>query len=135
MSFSPFAPALRPWAIRHAAQNILVYIHFTSPIILLTFFLVAFVAHGIATASKDVIVVVSKDQTGPGGKPLPQDNSASVQAKRTKQTLDLSPARKLLFVCLSVGTILTLVGNAVVVVLHAVLDRKNNWWCGQSVAV
>lgn len=135
MSFSRLAPAWTPWGIQRAAQNIVVYIHFASPIILLAFFLVAFVAHSIATASKDVIVLVSKDQTGPGGKPLPQDKSTSAQARRKKQTLDLSPARKLLFVCLSVGTILTFVGNSVVVILHAVLNRKDNWWCGQSVAV
>lgn len=135
MSFSHLNQALRPRSTQHAAQNILVYIHYASPIILLGFFLVAFVAHSIATASRDVIVLVSKGHTGPGGKPLPENESASARARREKQALDFSPARKLLFICLSAGNILSFVGNSIVVVLHAVFSRKDNWWCGESVAV
>lgn len=105
------------------------YIHFASPIILLAFFLLAFTAHSIATASKDAVVRPSTEQTGPGGKPLP------AKTKRENPTVDFSPARKLLFIWLSVGTILTFVGSAVVVILHAVLARREHWWCGESVAV
>lgn len=105
------------------------YIHFASPTILLAFFLVAFTAHSIGTASKDAVVRPSTEQTGPGGKPLP------AKTKRENPTVDFSPARKLLFIWLSVGTILTFVGSAVVVILHAVLARREHWWCGESVAV
>ena len=131
-----FSWAFRPWESRpKAAPTILVYIHFASPIILLAFFLLAFTAHSIATASKDAVVRPSTLQTGPGGKPLPQNTSLSVNSRPKNQTLDFNPARKLLFIWLSVGTILTFVGNATVVILHAVLARKDNWWCGESVAV
>lgn len=135
MGFSLFSRAFRPLASRRAATDILVYIHYTSPIILLAFFLVAFTVHSISTASTDDIVHASPEQTGPGGKPLPKSTSPSARARREKQILDFSPTRKLLFAWLSVGAILTLVGNAVVVILHAVLDRQNHWWCGESVAV
>lgn len=135
MAFSLFTGPITPWASRRTAQSILVYIHFASPIVLLVVFLVAFTAHSIATASKDAVVPAPPDQTGPGGKPLPQKSSASAKARREEQTLDFSPARKLLFTWLSVGTILTFVGNSIVVILHAVLDRVDHWWCGESVAV
>ncbi len=126
-----------PWASEPAAPStsILVYIHFASPIILLAFFLFVFTAHSIATASKNVVVRSSKQQTGPGGKPLPQYISPSAKAQREKQNLDFSPARKLLFTWLSVGAILTFVGNAIGVILHAVFYRSERWWCGESVAV
>lgn len=135
MAFSIFSRAFRPLAARPAAADLLVYIHYASPIILLAFFLVAFTAHSIGTASKDDIVHASTEQTGPGGKPLPKSTSPSAKARREKQILDFSSARKSLFTWLSVGAILTLVGNSAVVILHAVLDRKDHWWCGESVAV
>lgn len=136
MGFSLFSWAFRPWESRSkAAPTILVYIHFASPIILLAFFLLAFTAHSIATASKDAIIQPSTEQTGPGGKPLPQNISSSIKARRENRALDFSPARKLLFIWLSVGTTLTFVGSATVVILHAVLARKDGWWCGESVAV
>ena len=113
------------------AQDILVYTHCSSPLILLAFFLIAFTAHSIATASNDVVVKPSTDQVGPGGKPLPQNK----HGKPRQIALDFSHARKLVFNWLSVGTILSFLGNAVVVILHAVLQRKENWWCGESVAV
>lgn len=107
------------------------YTHFSSPIILLALFLIAFTAHSIITSSKDAVVQPSTSRTGPGGKPLPN----KAKETRRKNVLDFSHARKLLFVWLSVGVIVTFVANAAVVILHAVLDRKENWWCGESVAV
>ncbi|KAL8667541.1 MAG: hypothetical protein Q9168_007245 [Polycauliona sp. 1 TL-2023] len=129
-SFSDLA--LRPAVSNRTAQSILIYTHFASPIILVVFFLVAFTAHSIATASVDSTVKDPKDQTGPGGKPLP-----STARKTSQETiaLDFSPARKLLFNWLSVGTIATFLANAAVVIAHALVDRKEHWWCGQSVAI
>lgn len=117
------------------AEDILLYIHYASPVLLLAFFLIAFTAHSIATASKDSTIAVSPDQTGPGGKPLPKGKGPGAQAQQRKQILDFSPARKLLFVWISAGAILTFVANAAVVISHALVDRKDSWWCGQHVAV
>lgn len=135
MAFSFSSQAFRSLASRRAATDVLVYIHYVSPPILLAFFLATFTAHSIVTASKDGVVRASSEQTGPGGKPLPKSTSPSARARREKQILDFSPARKSLFSWLSVGALLTFVGNSVVVILHAVLDRKDHWWCGESVAV
>ena len=121
----------KPWVSNNTAQEILVYIHYSSPIILLAFFLIAFTAHSIATASNDHVVKPATDRLGPGGKPLPQNTRGKPKVK----ALHFSRARKLLFNWLSVGTILSFLGNAAVVTLHAVIERKDNWWCGQSVAV
>lgn len=133
MVFSPFNWVLRPTASTENAQNILTYLHFGSPILLLIFFLAAFTAHSIATASPDASVRARapQNQTGPGGKPLP----ASKKTAKKQDVLDFSPARKLLFNWLSVGTIATFIGNATVVILHALVDREDHWWCGESVAV
>ena len=117
------------------AQDIMVYTHYASPIILLVFFLVAFTAHSILTAPKEDVVQAESSQTGPGGKPLPRTSSPTAKAAREKKALDFSPSRKLLFTWLSVGVVLTFLGNAATVIVHAVLDRKDNWWCGQAVVV
>lgn len=124
----------KPRVSDHTAQDSLVYIHFAYPPILLTLFLVAFTAHSVVTASKDTTIAVATDQTGPGGKPLPKNSGRSARSKK-KEISDFSHARKLLFDFLSVGVILTFVGNAIVVIFHTLICRKNNWWCGQSVAV
>jgi ATP-binding cassette, subfamily B, vacuolar membrane transporter HMT1/ACLQ len=132
-SFSPVAGSSS--ASSPAVNHLLVYIRFLSPIILLAVFLVAFTVHSVVTASKDINVKSSTQATGPGGKPLPQKASALAKAEQAKRTEELSPARKLLFLWLSVGTTVTFVGNAVLVILHTVIARKENWWCGESVAV
>ena len=117
------------------AQDIMIYTHYASPIILLVFFLVAFTAHSILTASKEDIIQAAPSQTGPGGKPLPRTSSPTAKAAREKKQLDFSPSRKLLFTWLSVGVVLTFLGNAATVIVHALLNRKDNWWCGQAVVV
>ena len=119
-----------------AAEDVRLYIHFASPVILLAFFLVVFTAHSIATASPDSTVAASTQLTGPGGKPLPQGKGASqAKAQQMGQVLDFSPARKLLFDWASAGAVLTFVANAVIVISHALWNREDNWWCGQHVAV
>ncbi|KAL8651054.1 MAG: hypothetical protein Q9226_004875 [Calogaya cf. arnoldii] len=124
--------ALRPAVSNKTAQSILIYVHFASPIILVVFFLVAFTAHSIATASVDTTVKDPQDQTGPGGKPLP---SNSRKTSQESNSLDFSPARKLLFNWLSVASITTFLANAAVVIAHALVDREEHWWCGESVAI
>lgn len=128
---SLFGQGSRSEASNQNAQDLLQFLHFSSPIILIVFFLIAFTAHSVATASTDTTTKTTQGQTGPGGKPLPSPKKRS----KEKETLDFSPARKLLFNWLSVGTTATFVGNAVVVISHALVDREDNWWCGEAVAV
>lgn len=129
--FSPTSLGLRPAASNQDAQHILVYVHFGSPVLLLIFFLAAFTTHSVVTASTDTATKNPQDQTGPGGKPLP----SSKKNPKQNDVLDFSPTRKILFNWLSVGTIVTFLANAVVVILHALINREDNWWCGESVAV
>ncbi len=130
------ASSSRPWVSNSIAHAILTYVHYASPILLLIFFLVAFTAHSIVTAPKDEIIQADPNQTGPGGKPLPRNTSPSAKREKEKQKdQDFSPGRKLLFDWLSVAVLLTFLGNAVIVIVHALLGRKHEWWCGQSVIV
>ena len=123
------------WVSNSAARQVLLYTHFSYPIILLAVFLIAFTAHSVLTASKEDTVSASPSQTGPGGKPLPTNTAPSAKEKLQRQALDTSPRRKLLFHWLSLGVVVTFVANAVNVVFHALYKRKDNWWCGESVAV
>ena len=117
------------------AQEIMLYTHYASPIILLVFFLLAFTAHSILTASEEDVVQAETSQTGPGGKPLPRNSSPTAKVAREKKALDFSPSRKLLFTWLSLSVVLTFLGNTVTVIVHALLGRKDNWWCGEAVVV
>ena len=123
-----------PWASNNTAQAVLTYVHYAYPVVLLFFFLTAFIVHGVLTASEEDVIQTVPDQTGPGGKPLPRNIAPSVK-KGKQRVLDFSPARKLIFDWLSVGVILTFAGNAVTVIVHALLDKKHQWWCGQSAVV
>ena len=124
----------RPWVSNKTAQDVLVYVHYAYPIILLFFFVVATTAHAVLTASKDEIIQAVPDQTGPGGKPLPRNTSPGGERK-TQQTLDFSPARKLFFSWISVAAVLTFFGDGVIIIAHALADKEDNWWCGESVVV
>ncbi len=124
----------RPWVSNQFAQNILIYVRYSYPVILLVFFLAATTTHAVVTASKDELVQPMPDQTGPGGKPLPRTLSPGAK-KKTQQTIDFSPTRKLFFGWISVAAILTFLGDAVIIMVHALMDKENHWWCGQSAVV
>ncbi|KAL8803059.1 MAG: hypothetical protein Q9200_006369 [Gallowayella weberi] len=130
--FSFFELALKSAESNITAQSILTYLHFGCPIFLFVFFLIAWTAHSIATASVHTTGKDPQNQTGPGGKPLPPKSRKS---SKGCNVLDFSPARKLLFNWLFVGAIVTFVANAVVIIAHALVHRKDNWWCGESVAI
>ncbi len=123
------------WVSNQTALDILLYNHFAYPPVLLVVFLAAFTWQSIATASQDSTVATSDTQKGPGGKPLPKTKASSAKDHLKKQTSDFSPARKLLFNWLSVFLLITFLGNAINVLSHALIKRKEGWWCGQSVAV
>ncbi len=124
----------RPWVSNKTAQDILIYVHYAYPIILLVLFLTATTAHAVLTASKDEVGQAKPDQTGPGGKPLPRTTSPGAKEK-TKKVIEFSPSRKLCFTWISVLAILTFLGDAIIAIVHALTDKKNNWWCGESVVV
>ncbi|KAH0269900.1 putative ABC transporter, partial [Aureobasidium melanogenum] len=122
------------WVAEHKAQRLLSIVHFAYPIVLLFFFLTTFTIRSILTARSDAPDdSKSEPQLGPGGKPLPKKKAPVDNSKNT--FLDFSRPRKLLFQWLSLAATLTLAGNAVTVVVHALYARKEEWWCGQATVV
>lgn len=116
------------------AQALLDITHFNYPWILLVIFLAAFVTNSILSAEPSSATVESI-VTGPGGKPLPPSAKKSKAAKEEKKLEDFSQGRKLLFIWLSAGVIITFVANATNIVVHALTKRENGWWCGEATAV
>jgi len=116
------------------AEVLLDLTHFNYPWVLLAIFLVAFVTNSVLTAepSSDSIEPVV---TGPGGKPLPRSAKKSKEEREKRKLEDFSPGRKLVFIWLSAGVITTLVANAFNIVVHALTNRENGWWCGEATAV
>lgn len=114
-------------------QDILIYVHYSYPIILFVFFLAATTAYAVLTTSKDEVVQAALDQTGPGGKPLPRTTSPGAKEK-TQEVIDCSPSTKL-FTWISVAAILPFLGDAIIAIVHALVNKVNRWWCGDSVMV
>lgn len=117
----------------YTTSTILDLTHFNYPWILLVVFLISFITHSILTAEPS-------DQsgpmlTGPGGKPLPRSVRRTRQDKDKLKLQDFSPVRKLLFLWLSAGILVTFLGNAINIVVHALDKRENGWWCGEATAV
>jgi hypothetical protein len=123
-------PVSDPWLSAKIASRILLYIHFAYPVVLLVFFLVAFTANSIITASP---VAELSNSNGPGGKPLPASRTAVGLGGPRKSQVEVSPLRKTLFSWLSVAVIVSFIGNAINVIVHSLTER--GWWCGESVAV
>lgn len=128
-----FALKAPHWYHHHAAKDGLQILQFAYPIVLLVFFLLAFGVRTIVTAdpSDPNEAPTPKVQYGPGGKPLP------VRSHSFKKVVqhDFSRSRKLVFEWLSVGVCLTLAANAAIVIVHALFDREEQWWCGQAPTV
>lgn len=117
-------------------DQILVYLHYAYPILLLAFFLFAIAVRSVRAASLDSSS--SSDSTscprfGPGGKPLPKRKPAGPAARL--RSLQISRPRRLLFEWLIAAATLTFIANAVIVVFHVICERREKWWCGQSVVV
>ena len=115
------------------AAKFLDFLQDAYPIILLAFFLVAFTVRSIATSST---TNSNGDEPayGPGGKPLPESKKAK-KAHKPDPGPELSRPRKLVFEWLSVAACLTFVADTINVIVHALYDRKQGWWCGQATVV
>lgn len=113
-------------------RDILKYIRITSPIVLLVIFLVTFLAQSVISArgSKNVQNGV---RTGPGGRPLPQRTRST--AFVSQQPIDFTENVKSVFKWLSVVVLVSFVVDAAFNMVHVLLYRHENWWCGQSVVV
>ena len=124
------APLLQ--VLDHTTRRVLRYLHYAYPTILLVFFLAAFMIYSAVTAPEES-TSSTPAQTGPGGKPLPRNRRMKIQ--KPGRAADFSPARKSLFKWLSVAVLLTFVANAVLICIHALVERESGWWCGQDTVV
>lgn len=118
-----------------SAYWIIHYVQYAYPLVLLVVFLSAFVAHSIISSPSNQSVTSRSNLTGPGGKPLPPTSRPPSNGPPEPKNEGFGKTRSLLFCWLSVGLIGTFVGNIVNIVVHAVSERKEGWWCGEAPAV
>ncbi len=123
-----------PWVSNPTALLILHYLQVISPILLLALYVITFTVHSIVTARDDDDPTTAPEQLGPGGKPLPKKN-IDKKGPRLAEAYDFSKPRKLLFEWVSLGVLATLAGNITVVIVHALVERGERWWCGQAPTV
>lgn len=73
----------------------------------------------------------------PGGKPLPKKapNKKKKEEKDAEDLLGWGKPRKLLLQWLSVAVLFTLLGNIIVIIVHAIYAREDHWWCGEAPTV
>lgn len=119
----------------HRAVQWLAYLHYASPLLLLFFFLLVFTARSIWSASNHNANATDGQLTGPGGKPLPGNTKQQASLRRDRAKDDITHNQKLLFEWVSVLTAFTFIGNAATVILHALINRKEGYWCGQAYVV
>lgn len=119
------------------SYNILYYTHFWYPLALLALFLTAFVTNSIKSAPGKPAVSAKSTILGPGGKPLPVHGGsrASSPDKAAQKTEGFGKTRSVLFCWLSVGLIATFIGNIINIIAHALAERENGWWAGESAVV
>jgi hypothetical protein len=119
------------------AEIVLRWIHCFSPAILLFVFLVAFILRSVYASSPSNANSNPenghKQLYGPGGKPLPQRRLTGLKRRQDKEN-DFPSGKKLLFQGLSVGSTLTFLGSAAVVLIH-VFASGREYWCGQDLVV
>lgn len=125
------------WVSNATAQRILNVVQYAYPVVLLFVFLCAFTIRSVLVARAASASEPAPDDSpnilGPGGKILPRKRVLIDKAQTA--FLDFSRPRKLLFNWLSVAATATFFANSVNVLVHALVARQENWWCGQAAVV
>lgn len=138
---SSIQPTLVPHQVtqrppRDRYEEVLEIIQFAYPVVLVFFFLVVFTARSILSADNRNPDTPNEPQLlGPGGKPLPRSSAQRASSRKNKANEDVPRSQKLLFQWISVFVCLTFVGNAAVAILHALVNRKEGYWCGKAYVV
>ncbi|KAJ5063225.1 heavy metal tolerance protein precursor [Bipolaris maydis] len=121
------------WAYARPVRAVTAVLQYAYPIVMLVVFLAAFTTRSIA-ASKSNTNIAKPTTTGPGGKPLPATDPTRNFVKRTQHD-HVTHAQKRLFEWLSLATAFTFVGNSVLVVAHALVEKQQHWWAGKAVVI
>lgn len=120
---------------KEQARDVLDYTQIASPVLLFALFVVAFLTNNILEARK--AQKTDGDETppvlGPGGRPLPMRMKSSNKFEKCKTTENVfSDATRLFFLGLTTAMMVTYLGNSVIIIAQAVLNRAYHWWCGQA---
>lgn len=75
-----------------------------------------------------------RTKSDPGKRSLPRATSPGANEK-TQEEIDFSPSMKLFFTSVSVSAKLPFLGDAIIAIVNALVDKENRWWCGESVMV
>lgn len=141
-----------PSAAEEVAPPLLLLTRYLYPLALFVFFLTSLTVWGIATAEPakpappPATFVLGKTprpagaqvgeerKKGPGcfGRFARRWPGGNVRAKQVDERR-LAPVRKAVMNWLLAGVLMTLVGNSVNVILHAL--AKRGWWCGEDYVV
>ena len=105
------------------------------PLVVLFVYLTTFTISSIVTArNRNEEPAEDVTTLGPGGKPLPK-HTKTTKDRQSEEDARFTNPQRLLFEWLTVGICFTLIGNIVVVIAHALIERKEGWWCGQAPTV
>ncbi|USP76339.1 ABC transporter aclQ [Curvularia clavata] len=121
------------WAYARSVRAVIAILQYAYPIVMLVFFLAAFTYRSIAV-SKSNSNIAKPTTTGPGGKPLPATDPTRNFVKKTLHD-DVTHTQKRLFEWVSLATAFTFVGNSVLVVAHALVEKQQHWWAGKAVVI
>ncbi|KAF1936950.1 heavy metal tolerance protein precursor [Clathrospora elynae] len=121
------------WSYAANIRQSVTVLQYAYPIVMLVFFLAAFTVRSIA-ASNSNTNIAQPTTTGPGGKPLPATDPLRNFVKKTVHD-DVTQTQKRVFEWVSLATAFTFVGNSVVVVAHALIDKQQHWWAGKAVVI
>ncbi|KAH7347047.1 hypothetical protein BKA66DRAFT_432964 [Pyrenochaeta sp. MPI-SDFR-AT-0127] len=121
------------WSHADALRSLVTVLQYAYPIVMLFFFLAAFTFRSIA-ASNSNSNIAKPTTTGPGGKPLPATDPTRNFVKKTAHD-HVTQAQKTVFEWLSLAAALTFVGNSVVIIAHALVEKKEHYWAGKAVVI
>lgn len=116
-----------------AAHELLQYLRFGYPPVLLVVLLAVFLVHSSQVAnnaSRNTEV-----QYGPGGKPLPNRTRMMMAVARDLPAELAWNSSKGLFVWLGLFVLATYIAEAAIHMTHAMISKSEQWWCGQAVVV
>lgn len=116
-----------------AAHELLQYLRFGYPPVLIAILFVVFLVHSSQVA-KDA-GRNTKVQYGPGGKPLPRRTRIVMAVARDLPAELARNKSKGWFVWLNLFVLATYIAEAAIHMSHTIISKSEQWWCGQAVVV
>lgn len=105
------------------------------PAITLFVFVLAFIVYGIRTSPNNGDKVQIHAMLGPGGRPLPTRRKSANQIKAAAAIKDFPHGTKTFLRLFQAGVVLTFLINAGITIFQVLLNRKDDWWPGESAVV